>query len=157
LHRPDTAKHCLIWASGGWIALALAILPLNGCTLFSRPRPFKGVPFQASQGKFGTIIRINSAHSFVLIQKEPSALLPEWEGVDSAPVLWCGNPKHPKASLRLSPESRRNLVIADVLEGKPTLGDSVFFPADPGKTPEQTNPVAEKPSDRTSEPSDQEA
>ena len=72
-------------------------------------------------------------------------MLPEWEGVDAAPILCSNDPHRPNALLRISPESRRNLVIADILDGQPNLGDSVFIPAGSEKTPLPKAPEEEAP------------
>jgi hypothetical protein len=127
------------------VAVACALLALSGCSSLPFYRFKKAVQPPSLPKKFGTILRVDAPHGFVLIQKDSSTVLPEWDNPESALILHSSDPLNPNARLRLSSESRKNLVIADILEGHPMLGDSVFTPPPNAKPVPPTQATEETP------------
>jgi hypothetical protein len=120
----------------------IIFLTLVSCTSAPHATPKKTAPLIPRHPLLGRVQRVDSTHGFVLIQKAPGAFIPEWD--DSAPpiLLRCLHHEQLCGLLRLSNERRRDLLIADILDGDPSVGDTVTEdrPTTSSSPPESTSP-----------------
>ena len=119
----------------GWVqryvsvALGLAVVTAGvGCGLMRR-RPGAsdgsvGRDMREGRRPMGQVTMVDTERGFVLVRSPLAAQV----AAESRLVIRAGEEAGSTAQLKVSPERKRNMIAADILEGVPVVGAVVFFP-----------------------------
>lgn len=111
------------------IALGVAVLTAGvGCGLMRR-RPATsdgsvGRDMREGRRPMGQVTMVDTDRGFVLVRSPLAAQV----AAESRLVIRAGEEAESTAQLKVSPERKRNMIAADILEGVPVVGAVVFFP-----------------------------
>jgi hypothetical protein len=96
------------------------ILIFEGCESVDRPQAAQAAPNVRPRIDAGEIAFVNEEQHFVLIDLESNLYVPS-----PGTLLVSVSPKGKTAHLKAGTEQKRPFVAADILDGRPTVGDRV--------------------------------
>jgi len=119
------------------VALLVVASLLAGCGFFEKKA--EDIPGATLPMRVGRVVMVDAGHRFVLLETGSAMRLAPGAG------LLARRQRQTVATLEVTAESRPPYVAADILEGMPAVGDSVFLDESLPTVPEDPLPSGEEP------------